>query len=230
MAATEPALPGREDARIALQPIAAPAVLGWFSLASGLIIFGTWFAGSWGDPASPKTFFTFILLFSGVGQLGAALLSFRARDAVSASIHGSWAAFWLGWGVMWILAAAGTISIPRLGTQFSPLGMWFLYLAVITWTTAFAALAVSPGQFLAQATLGSASAIAAAALLLGSPGWEELAGWLFVATAAFGYYIGAAIMLDNVYGMKVLPLLRWGGRLPDPVQYEHGDPGVKVGQ
>ena len=43
-------------------------------------------------------------------------------------------------------------------------------------------------------------------------------------------------MLDNVYGIVVLPLLHWrGGNLPgstpaEPVQFEHGDPGVKVGQ
>jgi hypothetical protein len=80
------------EARIFLQPIAAPSVLGYFALASGgLIIFGTWLAGSWGSSSSYTGFFEFVLLFAGIGQLAAALWSYRARDAVAASIHGAWA-------------------------------------------------------------------------------------------------------------------------------------------
>ena len=229
---SEPAL----QTRIFLQPLAAPSVLGYFALASGLIIFGTWMAAAWGTPASPKTFFPFILLFSGVGQLAAALWGYSARDAVAASIHGAWSAFFLGWGVMWLLATAGTISVPPLGSANPSLGMWFIYMAVISWTTALAALAKSPGGFLAQATLATGATIAAPAFVAGAAGWEHVAGWLFLAAAALSFYLGAAIMLDNVFGVIVLPLLRWGrGNRPgevaaEPIEWEYGDPGVKVGQ
>jgi succinate-acetate transporter protein len=216
-------------ATIDLQPIAEPAVLGSFALASGLIVFGLWFAGSFGDPAAPKTFFPFVLLFSGVGQLAAAMWGYRARDAVVASINGSWAAFWLGWGVLWILALAG-VAVPRPGEPFPSMGMWFMYMAVITWTTAFAALAQGLGPFLAQALLGAGATIAAPALLAGGLGWRHAAGWVFVAAAALLFYTGAATMLDNVFGKHVLPVLRWGEPQPRPIQVESGDPGVKVGQ
>jgi succinate-acetate transporter protein len=208
------------ETRIMLQPLAEPAVLGSFALASGLIVFGTWTAGAWGDAASPKTFFPFVLLFAGIGQLAAALWGFSARNAVVASIHGAWSAFFLGWGVMWILGTAGTISIPALGTSNPSLGMWFLYLAVISWTTAFAALAKSPGGFVAQATLAAGATIAAPAFIDGAAGWEHAAGWVFVAAAAVAFVVGAAAMLGRAPGR---PPLR-------PVEYEHGDPGVKVGQ
>ena len=226
----------RPEARVLLQPIAAPSVLGYLALASALIIYGSWFAGWWGGPASPHSFFPFILMFGGVGQLGAALWSYRARNAVAAALHGSWAAFWLGIGVIYLLATTKTITVPPPGAHWGSLGQWFIYMAVITWTTALAALARSPGGFVAQATLGSGAAVAAAALLLGSPGWTTVAGWVFVFAAGFAFYIGAALMLDNVYGIVVLPLLHWrGGNRPgasaaEPVAYEHGDPGVKVGQ
>jgi succinate-acetate transporter protein len=229
---SEPAI----QTRIVLQPLATPSVLGYFALASGLIIFGTWMAAAWGTPTSPKTFFPFVLLFSGVGQLAAASWAYSARNAVAASIHGAWAAFFLGWGVMWILGTAGAISIPPLGTADPSLGMWFIYMAVISWTTAFAALAKSPGGFLAQAALATGATIAAPAFVTGAAGWEHVAGWLFLAAAAASFYIGAAIMLDNVFGVVVLPLLRWGrgnrpGERPaEPIEYERGDPGVKVGQ
>jgi succinate-acetate transporter protein len=216
------------EARIFLQPIAAPAVLGYFALGSALIIWGSWFAGGWGTERDAGSFFPFLLLFGGVGQLAAALWSYRARAAVAAALHGSWAAFFLGVGLIYLLATTHTIAVPSRGSEWQSLGQWLIYMSVVTWTTAVAALPRSPVEFLAQATLGSGAAIGAAALLSGSPAWEEVAGWAFVAAATFSFYVGAALMLDTVYGKRVLPLLRRG--TAEPVQYERGDPGVKVGQ
>lgn len=225
------------EARVFLHPIAAPSVLGYFALASALIVYGSWFTGAWGNASSPDSFFPFLLLFGGVGQFAAAMWSYRGRNAVAAALHGSWGAFWLGIGVMYLMATTKTISVPGPGAHFGSLGQWYVYMAVITWTTAVAALGRSPGGFLAQATLGTGAACAAVAVLTASSTWAAVAGWLFVAAAAFAFYIGAALMLDNVYGIVVLPLLHWRrgtsapGSIPaEPVAYEHGDPGVKVGQ
>lgn len=216
------------EARIFLQPLAAPSVLGYFALGSGLIIYGSWFAQGWGTEKDPSSFFPFLFLFSGVGQLAAALWSYRARAAVSAALHGSWAAFFLGIALIYLLATTHTIAVPPRGGEWQSLGQWMIYMSVVTFTTAFAALPRSPVGFLAQATLGSGAAIAAAALLLPSSGWQQVAGWVFVAAAALSFYVGAALMLDTVYGKVVLPLLRRGDA--EPVEYARGDPGVKVGQ
>jgi succinate-acetate transporter protein len=227
-ALTRPRRPPPPEAQIFLQPIAAPAVLGYFALGSALIIWGSWFAGGWGTEKDAGSFFPFLLLFGGVGQLAAALWSYRARAAVAAALHGSWAAFFLGVALIYLLATTHTIAVPARGTEWQSLGQWLIYMSVVTWTTALAALPRSPLEFLAQATLGSGAAIGAAALLAGSPAWEEVAGWVFVAAATLSFYAGAALMLDTVYGIRVLPLRRRGQA--EPVQYEHGDPGVKVGQ
>jgi succinate-acetate transporter protein len=216
------------QARIFLQPIAAPAVLGYFALGSALIIWGSWFAQGWGTEKDPSSFFPFLLLFGGVGQLAAALWSYRARAAVSAALHGSWAAFFLGVALIYLLATTHTITVPPRGAAWPSLGQWLIYMSVITWTTACAALRHSPIGFLAQATLGSGAAIGAAGLLTGSSGWQQVAGWVFVAAATFSFYVGAALMLDSVYGKVALPVLLRGGA--EPIQYERGDPGVKVGQ
>lgn len=222
---------------IFLQPIAAPSVLGYFAGASGFILFGVWFAGSLGGAKEAVVLFPFLLLFSGIGQLGAALWSYRARDAVAASIHGAWGAFWLGYGLLWLLDVAGSIKLPLFSAGFQPLGQWFIYMAVITWTTAFAALARSPGQFLSQATAAAASTIAAAGLLAGSAGWQHAAGWIFVAAAALFIYHGAALMLNALYGRVVLPQFSWrseenriGSHPLAPIEYPEGEPGVRVGQ
>jgi succinate-acetate transporter protein len=216
------------EARILLQPIAAPAVLGSFALASGLIVWGTWFAQGWGTEQDASSFFSFLLLFGGVGQLAAALWSYRARAAVAAALHGSWGAFFLGLALIYLLATTHTISVPARGAEWQSLGQWLIYMSVVTWTTALAVLPCNPAAFLAQATLGSGSAIAAAGLLAGSSGWQQVAGWVFVAAAALAFYAGAALMLDTVYGKAALPVPHGGtGR---PVEYSRGDPGVKVGQ
>lgn len=218
----------RPEARIFLQPIAAPAVLGYFALGSALFIYGSWFAQGWGTERDPASFFPFLLLFGGVGQLAAALWAFRGRAAVAAALHGSWGAFWLGIGLIYLLATTHTITVPARGAEWQSLGQWFIYMTVITWTTAFAALYRSPLGFLAQATLGVGTLFAAIGLDVGSTGWQETAGWLFVAAAALAFYVGAALMLDAVYGVTALPLLRRGRA--EPIEYARGDPGVKVGQ
>lgn len=208
------------QARIFLQPIAAPAVLGYFALGSALIIWGSWFAGGWGTEKDPSSFFPFLLLFGGVGQLAAALWGYRARAAVSAALHGSWAAFFLGLGLIYLLATTHTIVVPPRGAEWQSLGQWLIYMAVVTWTTAFAVLPRSAVGFVAQGTLGAGAAIGAAALLMGSSTWQEVSGWLFVAAATFAFCAGAALMLTAAHGYGAA----------DPVQYSSGDPGVKVGQ
>lgn len=211
---------GRPESRIFLQPIAAPAVLGYFALGSALIIWGSWFAQGWGTEKDASSFFPFLLLFGGVGQLAAALWSYRARAAVSAALHGSWAAFFLGVGLIYLLATTHTIAVPPRGAEWQSLGQWLIYMSVVTWTTALAVLPRSPVGFVAQATLGSGAAIGAAALLMGSSGWQQVAGWVFVAAATFAFCAGAVLMLTTVYGLGE----------GEPVQHAHGDPGVKVGQ
>jgi succinate-acetate transporter protein len=199
-----------------LQPIAAPAVLGYFALGSALIIWGTWFAGAWGTEKDSGAFFPFLLFFGGFGQLAAALWSYRARAASAAALHGSWAAFWLGLSLVYLLQTVHSLTVPARGAAWESLGQWLIYMAVISATTAVAALARSPVGFVAQATLTAAAALAAAGVLAPSPGLQHAAGWVFVAAAVLAIAVGATLML--------------GVGVEEPVEYAHGDPGVKVGQ
>jgi hypothetical protein len=206
----------RSETRIFLQPVAAPAVLGYFALASALFIYGSWFAQWWGTEKDAASFFPFLLLFGGVGQLAAALWGYRARAAVAAALHGSWGAFWLGLGLIYLLATTHTIGVPARGAEWQSLGEWFIYMTVITGTTALAVLPRSLVGFMTQATLTAGSLIAAIALIAGSSGWQQVAGWLFVVASALAFAVGAVLMLTGGGG--------------EPLEYERGDPGVKVGQ
>jgi succinate-acetate transporter protein len=228
---------GHIEARVFLQPIAAPSVLGYIALSAGLIIFGTWVAGAWGKATDFKGFMEFVMLFAGVAQLAAALWSYKARDAVGASIHGIWGAFWLGFGILWLTATTGALALPARGAFFGPAGQWFIYIAVITWTTALAALARSPLQCFTQAVLGSGAALLAFGFISGSGGWQATGGWLLVAAAFFSWYIAASFMINGTFGHVVLPQLSWqregnipGGRPLKPIEFAAGEPGVKAGQ
>jgi hypothetical protein len=86
----------RPDARIMLQPLAAPSILGYFALGSALIIWGPWFATAWGTEKDYAAFFPFLLLFGGFGQLAAALWSYRARAPAAAARPRWGGAFVLG--------------------------------------------------------------------------------------------------------------------------------------
>jgi len=226
-------------ASIFLQPIAAPSVLGYFAGASGFLLFGLWLGG--GIATTPKnaiSLFPFLLLFSGIGQLAAAMWSYRARDAVAASIHGAWGGFWIAYGLLWLLDTAHVIALPAFGHGFQALGQWFIYMAVITFTTAFAALGRSPGQFVSQVIAGAAATLACAGLIAGSTGWQEAGGWVFVAASALFVYHAMALLLNAIFGRVVLPHFnrrreenRLGARPFWPIEFEQeGEPGVKVGQ
>ena len=198
-----------------LQPLAAPSILGYFALGSALIIWGPWFAMGWGVEKDYGAFFPFLLLFGGFGQLAAALWSYRARAAASAALHGSWAAFFLGLALIYLLATVKTITIPLRGDGWQSLGQWMIYMAVISFTTACAALAHSVPGFVAQATHGAGATLGAIGLLAGSSGVQQVAGWVFCAAGALAFAVGALQMVSKP---------------GDAVEYEHGDPGVKVGQ
>lgn len=226
-------------ASIFLQPIAAPSVLGYFAGASGFLIFGIWLGGGIDTtPTNAISLFPFLLLFSGIGQLAAAMWSYKARDAVAASIHGVWGGFWLAYGFLWLLDAAHVVALPIFGSGFEALGQWFIYMAVITFTTAFAALGRSPAQFVSQAVAGAAATIAAAGLIAGSTGWLQASGWIFVAAGSMFIYHATALMLNAIFGRVVLPHFNWrneenrlGSRPFSPIEFEQeGEPGVKVGQ
>jgi succinate-acetate transporter protein len=218
----------RPETRIFLQPVAAPTVLGYFALASALFVYGLWFAQVWGTEKDTSAFFPFLLFFGGFGQLGAALWGYRARNAVSAALNGSWAAFWLGLGLIYLLATTHSITVPARGAHWGSLGEWLIYMSIISATTAVAALARSIAGFFAQATLAAGAAFGAAGMLSASSGLDVTAGWLFVAAAALSFYVGAATMVNATYGRRTLPI----GPGPDvqPIAYDRGDPGVKVGQ
>jgi succinate-acetate transporter protein len=101
----------------------------------------------------------------------------------------------------------------------------------------FAALAdnaVLSGALLVYAV---ASVVAAIATLVGDATWIKVGGWVFMLGALFAWYLASAPLLEGSWRRVILPLGRtlWGANRPgsvtsQPVEYQYGEPGVRVGQ
>ena len=231
---------GRHDewldhTRVFLQPIAAPSILGLFGFAGATFIVAANMAGWYGGPKSAEFLFPFAAAFGGVAQFAAGMWAFRARDGLATAMHGMWGAFWIAYGVLYLLGAIGVLTLPT-GT-FPELGFWFLALAVITGFGTIAALGENLGITAVLATLTAGAAFAAVFFLTGVDTWQTVAGWVLIASSVIAAYVAGAMMIAGAWGRTLLPLGEYrragnvpGGRPMDVLQYELGEPGVRRGQ
>jgi uncharacterized protein len=225
----------RDATRVFLQPIAAPSILGLFGFAGATFMVAAYLAHWYGDATSLDYIWPFAATFGGIAQFAAALWGYRARDGLATAMHGTWGAFWMGFGILFLLNTVHAITIPN--GQFVPFGYWFLVLAVITGCGALAALGESIGFFAVLLPLAVGSAFAAVFYLTGVSGWDQAAGWVLLASSWIATYVATALMLVSTFGRTILPLGQYSRRanIPGeqsvrPLEFELGEPGVKQGQ
>jgi uncharacterized protein len=222
--------------RVVLQPIAPPSILGLFGFAGATFIVAAHAAGWYGNAASPTYLFPFAAFFGGVAQFAAGMWAYRARDGLATAMHGMWGAFWMAYGLLFLLVATHTITVPATGS-FPELGYWFLALAVITAFGMLAALAENLGLVATLLTLAVGSALLAVHYLTGGTGWLHTGGWVLIASAICATYTAGAMMLEGTFGRVVLPLGKYskaanrpGGVVTEPIEFPGGMPGVRQGQ
>jgi succinate-acetate transporter protein len=226
----------QDRTRIVLQPIAPPSILGLFGFAGATFIVAAHAAGWYGTSASPTYLFPFAAFFGGVAQFAAGMWAYRARDGLATAMHGMWGAFWMAYGLLFLLVATKTITVPASGS-FPELGYWFLALAVITAFGMLAALAENLGLVATLLTLAVGSALLAVYYLTGGIGWLHTGGWVLIASAICATYTAGAMMLEGTFGKVILPLGKYsraanrpGGVVTEPIEFPTGMPGVRQGQ
>ena len=218
-------------ARIFLQPLAAPSILGLFGFAAATGLVASHLAGWWGDANTPFYLAPFAGLVGGVAQLCAGLWAYRARDGLATAMHGIWGAFWLAYAVLYLAIAAGVLPQPPAGPAFPALGLWFVALAAVTWFGALAALGESFALLGVLTTLATGASLLAAGLIAGSGYLVGVAGWLLVISALLAWYTAGALMLEGVFGRPVLPLGRFSKTRHAPaVAAAAGEPGAQHGR
>ncbi len=223
--------------RVVLQPIAAPSILGLAGFAGATFIVASNLAGWWGTPHSPLALAPFAAMFGGLAQFMAGMWAYKARDAIATLAHGTWGSFWLAYLILNILVGTHVVAQPTPWYHNPEVGFWFFALAITTAIAAVASLAESLGLFAMLSTLATGSGIVAGAFVYGSLGWAQVAGWVFVVSAALAWYEVAAMVLSSAYGRTVLPSFKWGraanvpGRKTTvPIELDWAEPGVRMGQ
>lgn len=227
----------RDHARVFLQPIAAPSVLGLYGFAAATFMVTAYLVGWYGKPTSPLLIFPFATAAGGIAQGAAALFAFKARDALATAIHGIWAAFWLGYGFLNFMIALKLIPAAAPGAAVPELGYWFFALAAITLVGMIASLSESLALTSVLAPLWVGVAFLGIYYTLGGSGWEKVGGYVTMASAFTAFYAASAMMLASTFGRVILPLGKYRGdaNVPGethtyPIQFALGEPGVKQGQ
>jgi uncharacterized protein len=218
-------------AEIFLQPIAAPSILGLFGFAGATFMVAAYMAGWYGSPASPGFLFPFAAFFGGLAQFAAGMWAYKARDGLATAMHGTWGSFWMAYGLLNLLFVAKVFTPPNTTGLFEDLGYWFIVLAITTWIGAWVATSVNWSFTGVLVFLAAGSTAAAIANLVGSAFWNELAGWLFIASAAIAWYTAAALLAEGHFGHTVLPLFKSHHSKDAPAFAAGiGEPGVRHGQ
>jgi len=197
-----------QQARIVLQPIAPPSILGMFSFAAAAALVGAYWAGWYGSAQSYRYLFPFVGFVGGVAQFAAALWSYHSRSGLGTVVFGVWGAFWMAHALLYLMV--GIHALPDPGRASQDLGFWYVILAWIGWVTVAAAVGVS---WVLAAGLGAAAlavSLEAAAQLGAITELEIAAGWLLVLSALLTWYVASAVLLEATLGHAVLPLGRTG--------------------
>lgn len=229
----------RSSTRVFLQPIAAPSVLGLFGFAGATFMVAANLAGWYGTPLSGVYLFPFAAMFGGIAQFAAGLWAYKARDALATAMHGMWGAFWLAYGLLWLLVAAHDITLPA--GKFPELAFWFFPLAAITASGAIASIGQNLGITATLTALAVGAALLGVGYLVGGPltasGWLHTGGWVLIASSICAFYTASAMMWKASFGRIVLPLGEPkvdanipGRAFTHPIEYHYGEPGVKQGQ
>jgi len=217
-----------------LQPNAAPSILGLFGFSVATLMVGAYMAGWFGSSAA--YLMPIAVFFGGLAQFLAGMWGFKARDGLATAMHSMWGSFWMGFGLLYLLSAIGTVTLPA-GSS-AELAWWFVVLTWISATGAFAAIAINLGFFLWLAPLTLATAFAAAGSFSGASGLLIAAGWIFVFSAVMAWYTASALMLEDAFHRSILPLGKnIGRRIVRAEESESvnigagaGEPGLAHGQ
>ncbi|HVV21770.1 MAG TPA: acetate uptake transporter [Pseudonocardiaceae bacterium] len=227
----------RTHTQISLQPVAAPSILGLFAFAAATFMVAANLAGWYGNDATPLVLAPFAAVFGGLAQLLAGMWSYRARDGLATAMHGMWGSFWIAYGFYYLMVALHVLPAPGAShTAQVALGYWFIVLGAITWMGTAAAVAENAGLTLVLLTLAAGSTLLAIGWVASLSFLVPIGAIVLVASAAFAFYTAGAMMLQGRFGRVVLPVgkphaANTPGAIPvQPIQYEYGEPGVKLGQ
>jgi len=182
---------------IFLRPIAAPSVLGLYGFALSTFVTSAWLANWFGHYILAPTFLLPIVLAGGVLQILASMWGFIARDPLAVAFHGIWGAFWVAFGILYILLGAGIVVAPDHWPEF---GIWFIILAILTFCFTLLSLMHSVGMAIVLGLLTAGSICNAIWLITSGHGVRVAAGWLWFFSSLAAVYVATSLSVEGMMG------------------------------
>jgi uncharacterized protein len=181
-----------------------PWILGLYGLAGATFVVAGHMARWYGGAGSDLFTFPFAALLGGIATFLAGMWAYRTRDGLATAMLGTWGSFWMAYGLLNLLVAAGRLTLPT--GAFPAMGFWFIALAAITWMGAVAATTQSTALLTVFVFLAAGSTMAAIADLVGITVLAIIAGWLLIVAAIAAWYTASAVLFVDIFGRDVLPL------------------------
>jgi succinate-acetate transporter protein len=181
------------------EKIANPGALGLggFALTTFLLSFIN--AGIL-DPANLGVVLGMAFFYGGLAQVLAGMWEFKIGNIFGATCFTSFGAFWMGLALIKALEAAGIIAVvPPAGLAVF-LVAWGLFALYAT----FAAAKAPKGLLILFIPLTITFFLLAAGEF--STGFKLAGGYLGILVALIAWYDSAAILINDMYGRKVLPI------------------------
>jgi uncharacterized protein len=201
--------------------VADPAPLGLAGFALTTVLLSALNAGQ--IKTGALTFVGMALFYGGLGQFCAGMWEFRRNNTFGATAFGSFGAFWMGLGILFVFDVVGR---PTGGAMFGGDGAtWFLFCwAVFTTYMMVAALRTNAAVFAVFLLL----ALTFWALWLGQlsnqapgHGFTTVGGWLGLATAAVAFYTSFAGVMNSTFSRVILPVVPFGVSEPPLGEFIH---------
>lgn len=145
----------------------------------------------------------FAMFFGGLAQLLAGMWEFKRQNTFGATAFTSYGAFWMSLSLWGILVAARVFEPTVHGFQMM-LALWGIYTFILMVPTLELNFALTSLFF----TLSVLFFMLAGGVV--TPVWSKIGGWWGLVVAGIAFYIAAADIINEEFGMTVLPLGKWG--------------------
>lgn len=183
--------------------IASPSILGYFGFAAAALVVGAHTVGWYGGTTTPLYILGFVALFGGLAQFTTAMWAYVSRDGVATAVHGTWGAFWMAYGVLYVMVANHTLSVAAVNQNY---GFLFIPLCAITAVCTIGAIGENGAAGVTLLVFTLASLIAAIATLVNNADWIKVGGYAFMLGAICAWYVGSALLLEGAWRRTLLPM------------------------
>lgn len=204
------AAPTTIDPVTATPPAADPAPLGLAGFAMTTLLLSAFNIGHIPLTSGGLIFVGMALFYGGLAQFMAGMWEFRNRNTFGATAFGSYGAFWMGVGILFVFDVVGHPAVAFWNGQGT---IWFLF----AWTIFTGYMTIA-----ALRTNGAVLAVFAALTLTflflwlgalqgptsGAPGkgLTDVGGWLGIVTAILAWYTSLAGVANSTWGRVIFPV------------------------